>query len=230
MCSREFGLGGECMEYLFSLFDFVMHIDRHLAEITAAYGTLTYAILFIIVFCETGLVVMPILPGDSMLFAAGAIASTGSLNPFYLFLFLACASVIGDAVNYHIGAFLGQKAFDPSYFTARFFKKEYLDKTQAFYDRYGGKTIIIARFVPIVRTFAPFMAGVGGMRYRDFFIYNFTGGVIWTLAFTYAGYFFGEMPIVKQNFSLVILAIIVISVMPAIVEYVKARKEARQNT
>ena len=212
------------MDYLLSLVDFIIHIDKHLTEITAAYGVLTYAILFIIVFCETGLVVTPVLPGDSLLFAAGAIASRGSMNVHSLFLLLASAAILGDAANYHIGRFLGQKAFEPGTFTSRFLKRKYLEKTQEFYDRYGGKTIIIARFVPIVRTFAPFMAGVGIMKYRHFFIYNVTGAILWTSLFLYGGYLFGEMPIVKNNFSLVILAIIVISVLPAVVEFIKARK------
>ncbi|MCC6932921.1 MAG: DedA family protein [Deltaproteobacteria bacterium] len=216
------------MDYILALFDFIMRIDKHLAEITAAYGALTYIILFLIVFCETGLVVLPILPGDSMLFAAGAIASTGSMNPHFMFLALFIAAVIGDAVNYHIGAYLGERAFDPNHFTSRFFKKQYLEKTQKFYDKYGGKTIIIARFVPIVRTFAPFLAGVGGMKYRNFFIYNVTGGFLWTSLFIYAGYFFGEIPVVKRNFTLVIIAIIILSVMPAVIEYLKARKESKK--
>lgn len=212
------------MDYLLSLVDFIIHIDKHLTEITAAYGALTYAILFVIIFCETGLVVTPVLPGDSLLFAAGAIASRGSISVHILFILLASAAVLGDAVNYHIGHFLGEKAFEPGTFTSRFFKRQYLEKTQDFFNRYGGKTIIIARFVPIVRTFAPFMAGVGIMKYHQFFIYNVTGAILWTSLFLYGGYLFGEMPVVKNNFSLVILAIIVISVMPAVIEYIKSKR------
>jgi membrane-associated protein len=216
------------MDYIYSAIDFIIHIDRHLTDITAAYGVWTYIILFLIVFCETGLVVTPVLPGDSLLFAAGAISGRGSMNIHLLFLLLAAAAVIGDAVNYHIGRFLGVKAFEPGTFTARFFKRQYLEKTQHFYDRYGGKTIIIARFVPIVRTFAPFMAGVGVMSYARFAVYNVIGALLWTALFLYGGYFFGELPIVKERFSLVILMIIVISVMPAVIEFIKARREAPQ--
>jgi membrane-associated protein len=207
------------------IIDLFLHLDKHLAELVLAYGQLTYIILFLIVFCETGLVVTPFLPGDSLLFAAGAIASTGALSPTVLIILLFIAAVLGDFVNYHIGKYLGPKVFDPKY--QRFFKKQYLERTQAFYDKHGGKTIIIARFVPIIRTFAPFLAGVGQMRYRQFAIYNITGAALWVVSFVVGGYLFGEIPAVKKNFTLVILAIIVISVMPAVIEVWRARRAAK---
>ncbi len=205
------------------LIDLFLHLDKHLAEVVSNYGTTTYAILFLIIFCETGLVVTPILPGDSLLFAAGAIAAVGSLNPNYLFILLSIAAIIGDSVNYAIGHFLGPKVLaNPS---SRIFKKEYLDKTERFYQRYGGKTIIFARFVPIVRTFAPFMAGVGSMTYPRFFLYNVVGGILWVGMFVYGGYWFGNVPIVKKNFTLVIIAIIILSVLPGFIEWYRSQKE-----
>lgn len=205
---------------MYSLIELFLHLDKHLAEFVAAYGTLTYGILFLVVFCETGLVVTPILPGDSLLFAAGAIASAGNLNVVALIALLIVAAVLGDAVNYRVGRYIGPKVFqNPS---SRIFKKEYLDKTQAFYDRYGGKTIIIARFVPIVRTFAPFLAGVGQMRWSTFTAYNVVGAVLWVVLLVGGGYMFSEIPIVKKNFSLVILAIIVVSILPAVFEVLRS--------
>ena len=205
---------------MYSLIELFLHLDKHLAEFVAAYGTLTYGILFLVVFCETGLVVTPILPGDSLLFAAGAIASAGNLNVVALIALLIVAAVLGDAVNYRVGRYIGPKVFqNPS---SRIFKKEYLDKTQAFYDRYGGKTIIIARFVPIVRTFAPFLAGVGQMRWSTFTAFNVVGAVLWVVLLVGGGYMFSEIPIVKKNFSLVILAIIVVSILPAVFEVVRS--------
>lgn len=212
------------MNYAIDLF---LHLDRHLAEITQQYGTWTYAILFLIIFCETGLVVTPFLPGDSLLFAAGAIAGLGTLDPLVLIVLLVAAGVLGDGVNYHIGRYLGPKVFSDTH--RRWLKREHLEKTHQFYEKYGGKTIIIARFVPIVRTFAPFVAGVGSMTYGKFLSYNVIGAVMWVVGFIAAGYFFGQQPIVKKNFSLVILAIIIISVMPAVIEFWRARQAARRS-
>jgi membrane-associated protein len=217
------------MDIIKFFIDFVLHLDVHLNELIASYGTVTYFILFIIVFCETGLVVTPLLPGDSLLFAAGALAATGDvLNPVWLFLILGIAAVLGDLVNYHIGYFLGPKVFFKE--DARFLKKEYLDKTHRFYERYGGKTIIIARFVPIVRTFAPFVAGIGKMGYFKFAIYNITGGLAWVASFIFGGYFFGNIPIVKNNFTLVIIMIIIISMLPGFIEYFNQKRASKQKT
>ena len=202
-----------------------MHLDRHLAEIIQQYGTWTYAILFLIVFLETGLVVAPLLPGDSLLFAAGAFAALGALDVGLLFLLLAVAAILGDTLNYAIGHYLGPKVFH--YEKSRFFNPDHLRKTHAFYEKYGGKTIIIARFVPIVRTFAPFVAGIGAMNYRRFLAYNVVGGLLWVAVCLFAGYFFGNLPFVKKNFSLVILAIIVISVLPAVFEYLRHRAQIK---
>ena len=206
---------------MFDLFDFIIHIDEHLRVIIADYGTLTYAILFMIIFLETGFVVTPFLPGDSLLFAAGAFAALGSLEVEYLLILLFVAAVLGDTVNYWIGHFVGPKVFKKDY---RFIKREHLYKTQEFYRKHGGKTIILARFVPIVRTFAPFVAGVGTMNYGRFLSYNVIGGFIWIFSFTLAGYFFGNIPFVQNNFKLVILAIILVSVSPMVYEYLKSKK------
>jgi len=214
------------MELLQQALDFFLHLDRHLDELCRNYGTWTYAILFLIIFCETGLVVTPFLPGDSLLFAAGALAANGSLSAAMLFLLLSVSAVLGDTINYWLGWYLGPKVLKRE--DSRIFRKEYLDKTHAFYEKYGGKTIIIARFVPIVRTFAPFVAGVGSMTYSRFFAYNVIGGIAWVAICVFAGYFFGNLPIVKKNFELVILAIIVISVMPMVVEYLKARSARKR--
>jgi membrane-associated protein len=213
------------MELLYGLADIALHLDRHLAEVIRQYGTWTYGILFLIVFLETGLVVTPLLPGDSLLFAAGAFAALGSLDIGLLFLLLAVAAILGDTLNYGIGHYLGPKVFH--YEKSRFFNPDHLRRTHAFYERYGGKTIVIARFVPIVRTFAPFVAGIGAMNYRRFVVYNVAGGLLWVAVCLGAGYFFGNLPFVKKNFSLVILAIVVISVLPAVVEYLRHRAEAR---
>lgn len=212
------------------LIDLFLHLDVHLAELTAQYGTWTYLILFAIVFCETGLVVTPFLPGDSLLFAAGAIAaqttSTGEhpLDIATLCGLLIVAAVLGDTVNYHVGFFLGPKVLRGE--TSRFFNRKHLERTRQFFERYGGKTIILARFIPIIRTFAPFVAGVGAMNYLRFLAYNVIGALVWVLGFTLAGYWFAEMPIVKKNFSLVILAIIVISVMPGVYEFWRHRRQS----
>ncbi len=212
------------METLQYLIDFILHLDKHLDVLINDYGVWSYAILFLIVFCETGLVVTPILPGDSLLFAAGALAGRGGLNVHLLALGLIVAAILGDAVNYMVGNYIGPKVFEQK--NSKIFRPEYLEKTQKFYDKYGGKTIIIARFVPIVRTFAPFLAGVGKMNYLKFATYNVAGALLWVLSLTYAGYIFGEVPFVKNNFGLVILAIIIISILPAVIEIIKARKSA----
>lgn len=212
-------------EQLLQLVDIFIHLDKHLAEIIAEYGLATYAILALIIFCETGLVVTPFLPGDSLLFAAGALSATTILDVHTLAALLLVAAILGDAVNYHIGKYIGTRVYQ--FKDTWYFKKEYIEKTQKFYEKYGGKTIIIARFVPIVRTFAPFMAGVGEMRYRDFVTYNIVGAILWVGILLYAGYFFGEMPIVKNNFGLVILAIIIISVLPAVYEIIMAKREKK---
>ena len=215
------------MEIIEFLVDFVLHIDQYLNDIIQQYGAWTYAILFLIIFVETGFVIMPFLPGDSLLFAAGTFAAIGSLDISYLFFLLWFAAVLGDTVNYWIGSTIGPKAFEKD---IRFLKKEYLEKTQRFYDKHGGKTIILARFVPIVRTFAPFVAGVGTMNYGRFFAYNVVGGFLWVGIFLGLGYFFGNIPFVQDNFELVIVGIILISVVPMVIEYVrsKARKETPQ--
>jgi membrane-associated protein len=211
------------MDLLKQFVDILLHLDRHLAEVTRDYGTFTNVILFVIVFCETGLVVTPFLPGDSLLFTAGAIASLGSLNVWVLFLLLSAAAILGDTANYWIGKKIGPRAFDGS---VRFLKQEHLRKTEAFYERHGKKTIILARFVPIVRTFAPFVAGVGSMTYRTFIAYNVVGGVAWVAICVFSGYFFGNIPIVKKNFSIVVLAIIFVSTLPILREAWMARRRA----
>jgi membrane-associated protein len=205
--------------------NFFLHIDQHLKVIIDQYDTWTYLILWMIVFCETGLVVTPFLPGDSLLFAAGALSVGGALNVHTLVLFLLVAAVLGDAVNYAIGHYFGPKLLSKP--NSKVFRKEYLDRTQRFYEKYGGKTIIIARFVPIVRTFAPFLAGVGSMRYRQFALYNVVGAALWVILFVYGGYWFGDLEFVKKNFSLVIIAIIFLSILPGIIEIYRARKEGR---
>jgi len=206
--------------------DFFLHLDRHLAEVIRQYGTYTYALLFLIVFLETGLVVTPLLPGDSLLFAAGSFAGLGALRLWPLVLLLCAAAILGDSANYAIGAYLGPKVFH--YPRSRFFNPEHLRKTHEFYEKYGGKTIIIARFIPIIRTFAPFVAGIGSMSYPRFLAYNVIGGVLWVSVCVFAGYFFGNLEIVRKNFSLVILAIIVISILPAVFEYLRHRAAAKR--
>lgn len=213
------------MEYISHFIDLFLHLDKHLGELVKEYGTWTYLVLFIIVFCETGLVVTPILPGDSLLFAAGAIAAVGSLNPHLLVVLLTIAAVLGDAVNYQIGRYIGPAVFKKE--DSRFFKRAHLEKTHAFYERYGGKTIIIARFVPIVRTFAPFIAGVGQMGYAKFALYNVVGAIAWVVIGVYAGYWFGGREIVKENFSLIIIAIVFISLLPAAFEFWRAKRQKK---
>jgi len=209
------------MELLRSLLDLFLHLDEYLATIITNYGAWTYGILFVVIFVETGLVVMPILPGDSLLFAAGTFAALGSFNVWGLIGLLAVAAVGGDAVNYSIGHYLGERAYN-----IRWIKKEYLEKTHAFFEKHGGKAIFLARFVPIVRTFAPFVAGIGKMSYAYFATYNIVGGITWVMLFTLLGYFFGNIPFVKKNFEFVIVAIILISVVPMFVEWWKARRDA----
>ena len=204
-----------------NLADFVLHLDKNLALIIHGYGTLTYLIIFLIIFAETGLVVTPFLPGDSLLFAAGTFAANGSLNVILLFLLISLAATLGDTINYSIGKFLGTKAVEKY---PKIFKKEYMDKTQNFYQKYGSKTIVLARFVPIVRTFAPFIAGVGKMNYLKFLVYNVMGGILWVALFIFGGFFLGTIPIVKNNFSVVILIIIIVSIMPIIWEFWKHKK------
>ena len=213
------------MEIIKFLIDFILHMDVHLNEIISNYGAWTYGILSGVVFMETGFVVTPFLPGDSLLFAAGTFAALGSLNPFLLFGLLSTAAILGDTVNYHIGQFIGERAFSGE---IKFLKQEYLAKTQEFYDKHGGKAIILARFVPIIRTFAPFVAGVGTMKYRKFISYNVIGGIIWVALFISLGYFFGNIPFVQKNFEFVIFAIIAISFIPPIYEFLKARKELKE--
>ena len=202
--------------------DLFLHLDAHLADAIAQYGPWTYTILFAIVFCETGLVVTPFLPGDSLLFAAGTLAGIGSLDVGLLFVLLSAAAIIGDTVNYWLGAYIGPKAFSGNY---RFLKKEHLQRTHRFYEKHGGKTIILARFVPIIRTFAPFVAGVGAMNYPKFIVYNVAGGIAWVAIFLFAGYFLGQIEAVKEHFSLAVVAIIFVSVLPIVYEVWRARRE-----
>jgi len=211
------------MEFLLHCIDVVLHVDKYLNAIAADYGLWTYAILFLIIFCETGFVVTPFLPGDSLLFAAGALSAGSVLDPHLLAGLLIAAAFIGDNVNYWIGRRLGPAVFERE---SRFFKKEHLLKAHAFYEKHGGKTIILARFVPIVRTFAPFVAGIARMTYPKFQAYNIVGAVLWVALFVYSGFFFGNLPFIKRNFSIVIVAIIIISVLPGVVEYLRHRRTA----
>lgn len=212
------------MDSIKFLIDLVLHLDVHLNELIVQYGTLVYVFLFVIIFCETGLVVTPFLPGDSLIFAAGTFAAKGAFNENYLFLILAAAAILGDTANYWIGYIAGPKIFHKE--NVRFLKKEYLERTHRFYEKYGGKTIIIARFVPIVRTFAPFVAGIGKMTYLKFFSYNIIGGLAWVSLFVYGGYFFGNINLIKNNFSLAIIVIIFISLIPGFVEFIRQKRKA----
>lgn len=214
------------MEAIQAIIDFILHIDDHLVRIVSDYQTWTYLILFLIIFAETGFVVTPFLPGDSLLFAAGAIIANpeSGLNILLMCLLLIVAAILGDLVNYHIGKYIGPKAFSGRY---RFLKKEYLQKTQAFYDKYGGKTIIYARFVPIVRTFAPFIAGIGTMSYKKFASYNVIGGILWISSFLFLGYFFGGIPVIKDNFSYVIFGIIILSILPPVIELIREKRKKK---
>lgn len=210
------------MEWLSYFVDFLLHLDRHLTALVDAYGPWVYAILFLIVFCETGLVVTPFLPGDSLLFVAGTLAGAGLLDPQLLGLLLIIAAVLGDSVNYAIGRKVGPAIFTRD--SGLFFKRSHLVRTQHFYEKHGGKTIIIARFIPIVRTFAPFVAGIGAMHYTRFLAYNAAGGIVWVTLFVAGGYWFGDLPWVKSNLSLVILGIIFVSVLPGAIEYLRHRR------
>ncbi len=209
------------MEWIGTLIGLFVHLDRHLNDLVASYGGWSYAILFLVIFCETGLVVTPFLPGDSLLFAVGALCATTPLRVEGLFLLLSIAALLGDTVNYWMGHYVGPRIFDKE--KVRFLNKEHLRRAQAFYEKYGGKTIVIARFVPIIRTFAPFVAGIGCMRYGYFMAYNVIGGLIWVTTFLFGGYFFGNLPWVKTNFTLVILVIIILSILPGVIEYARAR-------
>jgi membrane-associated protein len=212
------------MELLKDALDFFLHLDKHLSDIIARYGTWTYAILAAIVFAETGLVITPLLPGDSLLFAAGTFAALGALDPVVLNLLLFGAVIAGDNVNYWIGRYIGPRAFTSD---SRFFRRKYLERTQAYFDRHGGKTIIMARFLPIVRTFTPFVAGIGAMRYPRFLAYSLAGAAVWVSGFLWLGYFFGNLPFVKENFGLVVMFIIGLSVVPVIFGVMRDRKAKR---
>jgi len=209
------------MELIKDFIDFILHLDTHLVELVSRYGTFSYAILFAIIFCETGLVVTPILPGDSLLFAIGALSAKGALNVYTAALLLMLAAIIGDSTNYWIGYFVGPKVFHSE--SSRWLNRKHLDRTSEFYERYGVKTVIIARFMPIVRTFAPFVAGIGRMYYPRFLIFSVLGSFLWIGLFVAAGYVFGNIPVVKRNFTLVVLAIIFVSLLPALIEAARAR-------
>lgn len=209
------------MELINQLIDFVLHLDTHLSEIINNFGGLTYLLIFGIIFCETGLFMAPFLPGDSLIFVVGALSAVGTMNLWFSLIILILAAIIGDTVNYHIGKYLGPKVFKNQ--NVRFLNKKHLEKAQRFYEKHGGKTVIMARFVPIVRTFAPFVAGIGSMTYVRFLLYNIVGGISWVAICIFAGYFFGNITFVKDNFSLVVLAIIGISILPAIITWLKSR-------
>ena len=213
------------MEMMVKFIDILLHLDKYIDVLIQNYGMWTYLIFFIIIFCETGLVVTPFLPGDSLLFVAGTFAAIGPLNLTWLLVLLSVAAILGDTINYWIGNYIGPKVFQMQ--NSRVFRKEYLDRTHQFYEKYGPITIVIGRFVPIIRTFAPFLAGVGSMTYGKFLTYNVVGGILWIASFTLGGYFFGNLPFVKKNFTLVIIVIIVISVMPTVIEYIRQRRQAK---
>jgi len=217
------------MEYIHFLIDFILHIDVHLMQLVADYGTWVYVILFLIIFCETGLVVTPFLPGDSMLFVAGTLAAsntTGDFNIIILNISLIIAAILGDATNYTIGRFFGEKMFSNP--NSKIFKQSYLEKTHQFYEKHGGKTIILARFVPIVRTFAPFVAGMGRMGYKHFAAFNVIGGIAWVMIFTLLGYFVGTIPWVQKNLKLLMVVIIIVSILPGIIEVLKERAKSKK--
>lgn len=210
------------METINYLIDLFLNLDVHLNELILQYGAVTYIILFLVIFAETGFVITPFLPGDSLIFAAGTFAAIGAFDVLLLFVILTTAAILGDTVNYWIGHYIGPKVFHKE---TRFIKKKYLEKTHNFYERYGGKTIIIARFIPIIRTFAPFVAGIGAMNYSKFILYNVIGGIVWVALFIFGGYYFGNIPLVKNNFSLVIIVIVLISILPGIIEYIRHRRK-----
>jgi membrane-associated protein len=210
------------MDIIIYFLDFFIHLDKYLPVIIQSFGIWAYVLVFLVIFCETGLVVTPILPGDSLLFALGSFAAIGALNIEALLILLCIAAIAGDTVNYTIGHFIGPKVFH--FEDSRFFKKEYLERTHHFYDKHGGKTIIIARFMPIIRTFAPFVGGIGAMTYSRFILYNIVGGIAWVSMFLLGGYFFGNIPSVKNNFTVVIIVIVILSVMPGFMEYWRQRR------
>lgn len=212
-------------EFFGTIVDIFLHLDKNLAMVIGQYGTLTYGLLFLIIFMETGFVVTPFLPGDSLIFAAAALSATSSLNIWFLYFLLMAAAILGDTANYWIGHFVSPKIFDNEGLIKehKFIKKEYLIKTQKFYDKHGGIAIVLARFIPIIRTFAPFVAGIAKMSYKHFIMYNFIGGILWVSLFTWTGYFFGNLPFVKENFHYVVLVIIFISIAPIIYEFLKAK-------
>lgn len=212
------------MELIHYFIDILLHLDKYLQALTTEYGLWVYGILFLVIFCETGLVILPFLPGDSLLFVAGTLAGAGLLNPFVLAIVLIVAAILGDTVNYFIGQKMGPAVFNRP--NARFFKQEHLLKTQRFYEKHGGKTIIIARFIPIIRTFAPFVAGIGSMQYSRFIAYNVVGAIVWVVSLVTAGFFLGNIAWVKDNLTLVVLAIIILSIMPGIIEYIRHRRRA----
>ena len=214
------------VQFIKTIIEYILHLDKYLGQIIQAYHTWTYLFMFFIIFMETGFVITPFLPGDSLLFAAGTLAGLGEyLNVGVLYVIFAAAAIAGDTANYWIGHYIGPRAFSGN---IRFLKKEYLDRTHAFYEKYGGKTIIIARFIPIIRTFAPFVAGIGAMTYPRFIAYNVIGGAAWVALFVFGGYYFGKLPFIQQNFSFVLLAIIFISILPAIIEVIRSRQEAQR--
>ena len=213
------------MELIQHFFDIILHLDKYLQLLTTEYGLWVYGILFLIIFCETGLIILPFLPGDSLLFVAGTLAGAGLLDPFVLSALLIIAAILGDTVNYSIGRKMGPAVFKRP--DARFFKQSHLLKTQRFYEKHGGKTIVIARFVPIIRTFAPFIAGIGSMQYSRFIAYNVSGAVLWVISLVTAGYFLGNIPWVKGNLTLVVFGIIILSIMPGVIEYLRHRNASR---
>jgi membrane-associated protein len=215
------------MEFLRDVIEFVFHLDRHLLELCTAYGTWVYAIIFVVIFCETGLVVTPILPGDSLLFAVGSLTAIGALDLGTSMIVLALAAILGDTVNYWIGDYVGPKVFHQEH--GRLLNREYLLRTHRFYERHGGKTIVIARFLPIIRTFAPFVAGIGTMTYRRFLLFNVTGGILWVCLFVLAGHFFGSIPVIKNNFSLVIIFLVLIPGIPSLVEFIRIQIQRRKS-
>ncbi|MGH9846843.1 MAG: DedA family protein [Blastocatellia bacterium] len=210
------------MELIKNFIDILIHLDKYLVELVQQYGTFSYGILFAIIFCETGLVITPFLPGDSLLFAVGALSASGAFNPFLIFAALSAAAILGDSTNYWIGYFAGPRVFSSE--RSRWLNRKHLERTHSFYEKYGGKTVIIARFMPIVRTFAPFVAGIGRMSYPKFLFFSVVGTFLWIGLFVAAGYWFGNIPVVKRNFTLVVFAIIAISVLPAVVEAIRARR------
>jgi membrane-associated protein len=216
------------MDFIFNYIDFLIHFDRHLGGILQQYGIYTYAILFLIIFCETGLVVTPFLPGDSLLFVAGTFAAREDLDRNTLLMLLPLAAIIGDNVNYWVGHFFGPRMAEKR--RSRWIRQEYLDRTRHFYAKYGGKTVFLGKFLPIIRTFAPFVAGIGSMTYPRFLFFNITGALTWVFVFVLGGYFFGNLAFVKKNFTMVILAIIVLSVLPSVVELIRVRRQAKHRT